>query len=147
MIEPVHAVLRQVLAYWESKKGRRVAPLRGDIDPAEIAKLLPNVGLVEVERNPLRFRFKLAGHHIVSAYGMELVGRYLDQVGLDEQQHQIAAEYKRVVENFEPICTIREYTRRDGRHVRYERLALPLSTDGRSVDMIFGGCVFDEADG
>jgi len=40
-----------------------------------------------------------------------------------------------------------DYTPKDGRFVRYERLALPLSSDGATVDMLFGGIVFDAAYG
>ena len=46
-----------------------------------------------------------------------------------------------------PLCAMLDYTHKDGRFVRYERLALPLSSDGATVDMLFGGIVFDAAYG
>jgi hypothetical protein len=147
MIEPRHDELKQIYVYWLSKKGRRRAPSRADIDPAEIASLMPYVGLVDVERAPLRFRYRLLGTEVVRGLGIELTGRFLDEVPLDDHQRAIAREYTRVAERAEPVCTIWEYTRADGRHVHYERLGLPLMTDGRTVDMLFGGVVFDAAYG
>ena len=40
-----------------------------------------------------------------------------------------------------------EYSRKDGRHIRYERMVLPLSSDGKAIDMLIGGCIFDVAFG
>lgn len=146
-IEPKHEVLKQIFAYWLAKKGDRIAPSRSDIDPSEIKKLLPYIGLADVERNPLRFRYRLIGTEITTAYGHELTGRYLDEADLNAHEREIIEEYQRVVERCEPACATWEYARDDGRHIRYERLALPLSSDGRTVDMLFGGAVFDKAYG
>ena len=146
-VAPKHEILRQVFAYWLKKKGKRMAPSRDDIDPSEIKALLPYVGLAEVQRDPLRFRYRLVGTEVIAGYGRELTGSYLDEVDLDAHQHQILDEYRRVVEKCEPICTSWEYTRDDGRHICYERLALPLSSDGKTVDMLFGGAVFEKAYG
>lgn len=147
MIQPVHEQLRDLLAYWLAKKGARLAPRRADIDPAEIRPLLPFVGLVDVQRNPLRFRYRLTGTAITAGYGRDLTGCYLDEVDLNRHEREIIAEYARVAERGEPVCARWDYTRNDGRHLRYERLALPLSSDGATVDMLFGGCVFDQAYG
>jgi hypothetical protein len=147
MIEPRHDELKQIYAYWLGKKGRRRAPRRADIDPAEIASLMPHVGLVDVHREPMRFRYRLLGTEVVRGLGLELTGRFLDEVPLDDHQCAIAREYTCVAERAEPVCATWEYTRPDGRHVRYERLGLPLMSDGKTVDMLFGGAVFEAAYG
>lgn len=152
MLDPKHEPLRKLLAYWLAKKGDRPAPQRADIDPAEIKSLLPHLGIVDVERadvdgRPLRFRYRLAGTEIAKAYGFDLTGRYLDELDLNNHQQDITAEYARAAETGEPSCSVFEYTRNDGRHISYERLVLPMSSDGRIIDMLIGGCVFDNAYG
>ena len=147
MLQPVHPQLKKIFEYWLSKKGEKLAPRREDIDPTEIQPLLPFVGLVDVLRDPLRFRYRLAGTAIVQSYGREVTGKYLDEIDLNGHQHAIIAEYKKVVEEKEASCATWEFTRHDGRHLRYERLALPLSSDGKIIDMLFGGAVFDAAYG
>jgi hypothetical protein len=145
MIEPTHPQLRALLGYWLKKKGERRAPTRADIDPSEIVPLLPHVGLVDVVRDPLRFRFRLVGTAIAAGYGRDITGSFLDEVDLDRHEQEIIAEYARVIETWEPACARWEYVRRDGRYVAYERMVLPLSSDGKTVDMLFGGCVFDHS--
>lgn len=147
MIQPTHPELKKILEYWLSKKGTRIAPSRIDIDPAEIQPLLRYVGMVDVLRDPLRFRYRLAGSAIVQSYGQEVTGHFLDEIDLGGHQHEIFSEYEKVAQTGEAVCATWDYTRRDGRHLNYERLALPLSSDGKSVDMLFGGIVFDAAYG
>ena len=147
MIDPRHDTLRQLHAYWLAKKGDRRAPGRSDIDPLEIAPHLPYVMLIDVEHEPLRFRYRLVGTEIVRNIGSDLTGHYLDEYVRLGRGAPMAAEYARVAAWGEPVCAVWEYTRDDGRHVRYERLALPLSRDGLVVDMLFGGAVFDAAHG
>jgi hypothetical protein len=146
-IAPKHRQLRELLGYWLRKKGTRRAPARAHIDPAEIVHLLPFVGLVDVTRDPLRFRFRLVGTAVVAGYGQDITGRFLDEIDLNLHERDIIAEYVQVAESWQPVCARWAYVRSDGRHVAYERLALPLSSDGKTVDMLFGGCVFDLAFG
>jgi hypothetical protein len=147
MLDPNSAVLRKLLAYWSGKKGDRPVPIRADIDPSEITVLLPHVLLVDIERSPLRFRYRLTGTEFARGYGIELTGRYLDELDLNEHQHEITQDYAHAADTGEPSCSTLEYTRKDGRHIRYERLILPLSSDGKSIDILIGGCVFDQAYG
>ena len=52
--------------YWRAKSGADdPVPRRRDIDPVELPDLLPNLMLVDVERNPLRFRYRLVGTRVV----------------------------------------------------------------------------------
>lgn len=147
MLEPKSEVLKLLLDYWRRKKGDRVAPTRADIDPAEIKTLLPHLGMVDVQRAPLRFRYRLVGTEISQGYGLDLTGRYLDEMDLDDHQIDITENYTNAAESGEPSCATLEYSRKDGRHIRYERLVLPLSSDGKQIDMLIGGCVFDRAYG
>ncbi|MBX6321162.1 MAG: PAS domain-containing protein [Rhodospirillaceae bacterium] len=48
--------LRRLFAYWREKAAGRIGPARRDIDPLDFHYLLGDIALVEVLRNPLRFR-------------------------------------------------------------------------------------------
>lgn len=146
-IEPHHDELKQLYAYWLAEKGARPAPARADIDPLEIAPLLPYVTLIDVERTPLRFRYRLVGTEIVNSVGEDFTGRYLDTLARLPHRDTLAAELARVVDSTEPALSLWNYVRGDGRHVRYERLVLPLMGDGVTVDMLLSGMVFDKAFG
>jgi hypothetical protein len=134
-------------AYWLSKKGRRRAPARADLDPVEIPTLMPHILLIDVEAAPRRFRVRLMGTAVVNGLGRDLTGRYLDELALNEIQRAMFAEYRHVAQTGEPACATWEYTRDDGRHVQFERLVLPLSRDGTTIDMLLSGIVFEAAHG
>jgi hypothetical protein len=147
MIEPRHDELKKIYAYWLDKKHDRRAPARADLDPIEIPTLMPHLILLDVEPEARRLRFRLMGTAVVNGLGRDLTGRYLDELPLNKTQRAMSAEYQRVADTWEPACATWEYTREDRRHVQLERLVLPLSRDGTTIDMLLAGVVFDAAHG
>jgi hypothetical protein len=135
--------LRRLYDYWRAKKGDRNAPRRADIAAAEIKPLMSRIFIVDVLGAPPRFRYRLAGTQLVERFGEEITGRFLDELDLSDAGGEIAAEFRNVAASCRPVCSRWEYTKRDGKLLRYERLLLPLSTDGQTVDMILG-CAFAE---
>jgi len=125
-------------AYWQGLRRGRPAPARADIDPSQIAGILPNIGLFDVEDSPRRYRIRLMGTRIVSWYGCDLTGRYLDEMDFGEAGKSTFAILDEVVDRVAPAYMTGEYTKQDGRVIRYERLFMPLSSDGTRVDMVFG---------
>jgi hypothetical protein len=109
--------------------------------------LLPYIALIDVERSPLRFRYRLVGTAIVDNVGAEFTGRYLDTLVRLPNREAIAEEFAHVANSATPATNIWDYRRKDGRHVRYERLVLPLIGDGATVDVLVNGMVFDVAYG
>lgn len=131
--------LRALYAYWLQKKGERIAPRRADIAPEEIADLLPWVFLVEIVGERLRFR--LVGTAIAAEYGGKLTGRYIDEVDLNHVTAQVTGEYGKSARDVLPVASRWKYTKNDGRYLDYERVILPLSEDGKTVNMFLGGAV------
>jgi hypothetical protein len=126
--------LQRLYDYWCIKRGARTAPMRCDMRPEDIPSLLPFIYIIEVF--DWRFRFRLAGSNVVAEYGAELTGKYLDEIDLDGAETPIIAEYRRVVFSRQPAAS-RWRIKLGGREISYEHLLLPLSNDGRTVDMLF----------
>ncbi len=129
-------VLRQLFQYWDEKRGDRRAPSRDDIDPAEMLKVLPNVCLIDIEADPRRYRVRLMGTELVKWYGRDITGRYVDEI-----TDQVLRALDELVTTWRPWRLAGEYERRSGPVMLYELLALPLSSDGATVNMILGGIV------
>ena len=125
--------------YWRSKLHGDVLPARRDIDPWEMRAFLPQVFLVTVTRNPLRFWFRLVGTGAAEEYGSDVTGRYLDEIDLDQVREAIIDDYKTAALEARPVYARCRYVKNDGKRVHYERLLLPLSSDGEIVDMLLGG--------
>lgn len=134
-------------AYWLSKKGSRLAPPRSAINPAEIVSLLPIIALLDAIGDPLRFRIRLFGTGLCAAYGQDLTGKFLDEIDLSSIGADIVRHAERVVREFRVHIGRSRFTTRNGRHIEYERIALPLSNDGGTVNMILVGHVVERAYG
>ncbi len=140
---PQRPELRQLLEYWQAKRkalGR--LPARSDIDPLEMRFALGHLILADVEHgDPIRFRHRLVGTHIVEHAGYDATGLYIDEVPDNDLSTQVLPSYRRVVATREPVS---EHIRGQigGRATNLEMLRLPLSTDGQRVDMVLTGAYF-----
>jgi hypothetical protein len=138
--EAIHSLrLRQLYAYWRSKAVGGRLPSRADIDPAEIPQLLPYVFLVDVERNPRRFRFRLIGTQICAWSGRDVTGKYVDDAVYGSRGPEVARQYGEVAERGLPFYIEQPASRPERDYVFYDRLMLPLAQDGRIVDMLLCG--------
>jgi hypothetical protein len=129
-------ILRQLFQYWDEKRGDRRAPSRDDIDPAGMIEALPNVFLIDVVAEPRRYRVRLMGTELVECYGQDITGRYVDEI-----TDQVLGALHELVTTWRPWRLVGESGKTPGRVKRYELLALPLSTDGATVNMVLGGIV------
>ena len=136
-----HEGLRRLYRYWESKHSEGRFPSRRDIDPADIAYILGNVILLDVLREPLRFRFRLMGSHLTQRTGYDLTGRFIDDIPDAERRDFAKVFYASVVEQRRPQTARRERIF-DNAIWSSEFVAMPLSGDGISIDMLLVGNVF-----
>jgi hypothetical protein len=131
------AELNEIYAYWAAKKGGRRMPSRRDLDPAEIPRLLRNLMLIDVSRDPFRFGYRLIGTNVVDATGENRTGKCFDVVGFFAANPIVKQEYITVATTGEPLHSFEPFYRLDTRReYDVERLLLPLSSDGATVDMI-----------
>jgi hypothetical protein len=139
-------LLRQLYAYWLSKKGTARAPPRSAIEPAEIVGLLPNLALVDVVGDLPRFRVRLFGTKLVAAYGQDITGKFTDEIDLDTIGPDLEAQMRRVVRDWRPhVVRVQLKRADDRRRIEYERVWLPLSADGKTVNMLLGGVAVEIA--
>ncbi len=134
-----HPTVRELYDYWLSVHPPLGLPGRQHVDPAAIPRLLPHVFMVDVCRDPLRFRYRLVGTEYVRLMGSDLTGRYLDEVhpgfhGLIRRQYVEAADQGRPGYRKGSIM----YTRPDRCYLGMERVILPLARNGSEVDMLLG---------
>lgn len=123
--------------YWLKRRHDRRMPSRRDIDPVELPRQLPNTMLIDVEQNPLRFRYRLVGTRVVGASGEDRTGAYFEVVEFFAKNPVVMTQYRQVVESGEPLFSLEPFKNYvNNTDYQVERLMLPLSSDGASVDMI-----------
>jgi hypothetical protein len=142
--EVSHPTLVALHRYWDGKRGGRLMPARRDLDPSEIVKLLPHIYMLDVERDPLRFRYRLIGTAICTFLGRDYTGRIVDAAtyGEGESLNRLLELFTAVVETRGPVAYKGNIWYVSGREWRQvEALLMPLSRDGATVDIIFAGYV------
>jgi hypothetical protein len=109
-------------------------PARSDIDAADIPKLLPH--LMIVEKGGDQFRYRLIGTAINRNVGYEATGETVGSyLAAPEAAAEARAIFLRVFTAACPVFATGEFTFKAGLHLKMSLLTLPLSEDGRIVNM------------
>jgi len=133
------AVVRSI---WDLARGTRPMPKRGAILPEDLRGALGYVNIVEVEREPLRFRFRLIGGEVASAYGRDMTGRPVDEVEPEPYRDLLMRQFADVVAEGAPLLHEVRFVQ-DWRDHWLVRLSLPLSEDGDEVTGILTASAFE----
>jgi hypothetical protein len=143
-----HAEIRRLYDYWRAIAPAGRLPGRIHFDPLDIPSLLPRIWLLDVQRAPLRYRFRVAGTFLVQFQGFDPTGRWYDEAFAGRPIAGVLERFGSAAEERIPVW-------RRGPAVvapqsewrRIETLVLPLATDGEHVDMILGATVVHTAQG
>lgn len=76
---PEHPAIIELAAYLERLRDDREMPDRADIQPSEIARLLPNMIIAEAVNGGADFRIRLFGTALVTLLGEERTGKLLSE--------------------------------------------------------------------
>lgn len=130
-----HDTLRRMVALWNRKRAGRAAPLRSDFDPSEMVFALGDLSLFDVENDPRRFWCRLDGTRQVELFGVDCTGKYLDACFPPDYYAVAHKSFSEAVDSGRPGYYQRQIPYA-GRVIRYEAAMLPLSRDGRAIDML-----------
>lgn len=122
----------RLVDYWHQCRAGRPVPLRGDIDPAAIKDLLPNIVLVGIEE-PFRVQYRLVGTRVVEFNKLDFTGAYLDAMRWDVTERYSRA-YRRVAETGMPHFGFDSWPLARNLEGRSEIVILPLSLTGERID-------------
>ena len=130
--------LRHVISYWFDTCGGRPMPARRDISPIEIPSVLSQIWLCDYLSESDRFRYRLAGEEINDFWGLNLSGKYLDEIVPANRQASVTNRARMAIELpaivYDRAClSLTEEITRNG-----ERIIPPLSDDGRTVNALLG---------
>ena len=126
----VHRVLYR---HWLEIRGTRLMPFKNDFKPSVIARILPNILMLEVHHSPLRFKVRLTGTEVDDVMRMVGAGHWLDEF---PQAEPIIARYTKLVEDKTPYQSRGKHIWPEGHSRHYAALTVPLTTDGEHVDYI-----------
>lgn len=122
--------------YWLRKRGERRMPARADIDPLELKPVLGRLLLLDVQRAPLDFRYRLAGTKTYHIFGHDLTGLSVRDVRPPEWSEAIWRSLTQLVETGEPQYVELQFETAARNFRAYRVLRLPLGQNGRDVDQV-----------
>jgi hypothetical protein len=134
--------LRRLYDYWDGVRHGRRFPSRRDIDPLDFPYVLGSVMLVDVLREPLRFRVRLHGTEMVQRAGYDLTGKLIDELPISEFRTLVIGRCRQLIDAAQPLW-VRHDRALDGRIHQYQALWLPLSDDGARIAMLMCGMIYD----
>ena len=123
--------------YWLRKRQGRLMPSRGDIDPMEITKILPHVFLMDVQHEPLDFRYRLIGTKMDEYMLARYTGMWMSEIPHQAPPSRIYANCRKVVMERAPFAADTPYVGKNKEFLTTEDLIMPLADDGERVDMLF----------
>jgi hypothetical protein len=128
---------------YEDWKVRRHCPIprRADFDPAALSYILGSLSLIEVWRNPIRFRARVHGTRLAQHLGLEFTGKFLDEALPSKYLKLVTAHLTDVVEHARPSFGWLVDQAVNPPTLENESLVLPLSRDGHCIDYLFSAVV------
>ena len=134
--------MRRLHADWQARRRGGKLPARGDFDPADLSYVPGYLSLFDVQRDPLRFVFRLHASNNAQRLGLDLTGKELAAVPNPGLAERIRAQFELAVATRAPVAQLRTGDFADGAWL-YEVLVLPLAADGETVDMLMSALVWN----
>ncbi|WP_020592551.1 PAS domain-containing protein [Kiloniella laminariae] len=136
--------LTELLAYWNKQAPPGSLPGRKDIDPLDIPQLLPYCELIDVEREPLDFIYRLLGTKIDHITRGKYTGLRVSEIPDQCAPSMIFDLYSQVVSSRKPVRAVLPYVGEKIKIKEVECLVLPLASNGQDVDMLLGGVALSD---
>ncbi|MHA1154139.1 MAG: PAS domain-containing protein [Alphaproteobacteria bacterium] len=145
MIESWETRLTALKRYWDDRRGSRGMPARADLDPVDVPELLPFILLVETAETLEAFRYRLIGTEACRGFDRDRTGARFSDLPRTGNFDEVYGGYWRSFRERTPQYFHGPLALTGDSRVQFSRLTLPLSHDGKHVDMILGGIVYSSA--
>ena len=145
-----HPLVRRFYEYWLSIRPEGQLPGRQHLAPEQMVPMLSRMWMLDVHRDPLRFRYRLYGTALANSLQRDVTGRWMDEAASEIVDNpEVRGRLRFMVDAGYPTWR-RGPTLRDGRdplHRIIENCVAPLAADGKTVDILAGIAVVFDATG
>jgi hypothetical protein len=124
--------------YWVSLLSGRAYPSIQDLDPANIEDFGPHSVLLDFSRDPEDPEIAFLGAALRAECGLEAGVRNISEVPSRSLLSRLTDHYLQIIANSAPIGFEAEFLGQRGFHTMYRGILMPLSTDGETIDFIYG---------
>jgi hypothetical protein len=132
-----HASSRQVFEYWNERRGPRIAPERGDIEPGPIRRALGDTFILGPDPEG-GFRFRLSGTRSCALFCRELKGNDFISLWAEADRPGMRELIAAAVADSAGFIAGATGHNADGAEVNLELLVLPLRHSDKSQTRLLG---------
>ena len=133
-----HAASRQLYAYWEERRGQRLAPERSEIEPGALRQTLGDTFILALNDGTNSHPFRLAGTRVCALFGRELRGQSFINLW-DRQSRATVTDLISILANeFVGLVAGVQAHSIDGDSLDLELLLLPLGARRPSLARAIG---------
>jgi hypothetical protein len=135
------------LNYWLSLRPAEGLPGRQHFDPLDIPDLMPRVWMLDVLREPLRYRYRFAGTKEVESLQREVTGKMFDELH-PHCYDTLSGRFFEIVRH--GVATYRKgkvVAIHKKEHMTVENCIVPMARDGTNVDLVMALTVVYHIDG
>jgi hypothetical protein len=141
--EELPPILKSFETLWHAKRGTRELPTRADFSVDDLAPWIGRVHVLQVLRDD--FKFLVFASMSMISVGFDWSGRKLSEVQPVDLAKRARPFYTEAVRRRRPVADVVPVVRTEmhvhlnrPRSFSHHRLALPLSSNGKDIDRIFG---------
>jgi len=124
--------------HWVSLLDGRPYPLIDDLDPASIEDFGSHSVLLDFSGNAEDPEVCFLGRALRAECGLDANIRRISEVPARSLLSRLTDHYLQIIANCAPIGFEAEYVNRRGANTLYRGILMPLSSDGESIDFIYG---------
>jgi hypothetical protein len=132
-----HASTCELFDYWNERRGERIAPERGDIEPGAIRRVLGDTFILAGDIHGVQ-SFRLAGTRACALFCRELKGEAFVDLWAKAEQDSVRDLVASVADDSAGIVTGVTGSTADGKTIDLELLLLPLVHRDRSHARLLG---------
>lgn len=133
---------RELFLYWNRLRGKRRAPARAEIEPADIRTLLQDTFILE-EDSRGQGVFRLAGTRLCAVFGRELKGFVFASLWSDRNRRLVARLMRNTFHDNAVVVVGFTVTSRNDRTCDFELIMLPLDSDGEGARVLGAAVAVD----
>lgn len=124
--------------YWASLLRGREFPSVADLDPETLDDFGPHSVLLDFTKDRENPRLRFIGKALREECGLTVTDVELDKVPSRSLISRLTDHYFEIIANRAPIGFEAEFVSQRGNNTMYRGILMPLSSDGRSMDYIYG---------
>lgn len=125
-----------VLTYWQNMRDQDGLARKSTLDPAELTPCLPHLILMDVQHDPMDFRYRLIGETARYHLQPDLKGKWFSQIPYKAAPSRIHSAFSKVVCSRLPRSTRVPYVGPHSSFTEIEDLILPLASDAGTIDFL-----------